>query len=65
MARSPEQRFETAEEMLLAIERGAARPLAALPPTPLVERDPVMLWRSVAIVSVLFNLLLLYLWIRH
>ena len=65
VARNPEQRFETAEEMLLAIERGAARPLAALPPTPLVERDPVMLWRGVAIVSVLFNLLLLYLWIRH
>ena len=57
VARNPEQRFETAEEMLLAIERGAARPLAALPPTPLVERDPAMLWRGVAIASILFNLL--------
>ncbi len=63
VARDPEHRFETADELLLAIERGAARPLAAPTPMPLGERDPVMLWRVVAAVSVVINILLLYLWV--
>jgi hypothetical protein len=33
-------RFETAEELLLALERGASRPLTAPPVTPLIQRDP-------------------------
>ncbi|MFD2270950.1 hypothetical protein ACFS07_06950 [Undibacterium arcticum] len=61
VARDPADRFETAEEFLLALERGASRPLAAPAPTPLVRRDPVSLWRTVAIVSLVLNLLLLYL----
>ena len=40
IAREPGQRFETAEELLLALERGASRPLSALPATPLLRRDP-------------------------
>ena len=40
VARDKRQRFETAEEMLLALERGASRPLTAPPATPLMQRDP-------------------------
>jgi serine/threonine protein kinase len=60
IAKDKKQRFETAEEMLLALERGASRPLSAIAATPLVGRDPVDLWRAAFAVSVLFNLLLIY-----
>ena len=53
-------RFETAEEMLLALERGASRPLTALQATPLMQRDPTALWKLALGISVLFNLLLVY-----
>jgi serine/threonine protein phosphatase PrpC len=61
VARSPSDRFETAEEFLLALERGAANPLPGLPATPLAKRDPLSLWRAVAVMSIVMNLLLLYL----
>jgi serine/threonine protein phosphatase PrpC len=61
VARHPLERFETAEEFLLALERGATRPLAARSPAPLMQRDPVTLWRAVAAVSIVLNLLLIYL----
>jgi serine/threonine protein kinase len=61
VARDPRNRFETAEELLLALERGAARPVSAPPPTPLASRDPLALWRLVAIASLVANLLLLWL----
>ena len=61
VARDPADRFETAEEFLLAIERGAARPLPAIAAAPLATRDPLGLWRGIAIISVVVNLLLLYL----
>ncbi len=51
-------RFETAEELMLALERGASRPLSALPATPLVARDPTALWKIALALSGLFNLLL-------
>ena len=60
VARSKRQRFETAEEMLLALERGASRPLTAPPVTPLIQRDPTALWKIMFGVSVLVNLLLVY-----
>lgn len=53
-------RFETTEEMLLALERGAARALPAPPATPLVARDPLMLWKLAFGVSALVNALLIY-----
>ncbi len=59
VALDAKQRFETAEELLLALQRGAARPLNATPATPLALRDPAMLWRVGFAVSVLFNLLLI------
>jgi serine/threonine protein phosphatase PrpC len=60
VARDKRQRFETAEEFALALERGASRPLTAPPVTPLIQRDPAALWRIALGVSVLFNLLLVY-----
>ena len=53
-------RFETAEELLLALERGASRPLSALLPTPLMQRDPTALFKLALGISVLVNLLLVY-----
>jgi len=60
VARDPRQRFETAEEMLLALERGAARPIGAPAATPLVRRDPAMLWKIGLAVSLLLNALLVF-----
>jgi serine/threonine protein kinase len=60
VARDERQRFETAEEFLLAIERGASRPLSAPLPTPLMQRDPSALWKIALCVSLLFNALLIF-----
>ncbi len=58
VARDAAQRFETAEELVLALERGASRPIAPPPPTPLARRDPLSLWRAGFLLSALFNLML-------
>ena len=60
VAHDPRVRFETAEEMLLALEAGERKPL--LPPrhTPLAGRDPLLLWQGVALFSLLANVILLY-----
>ena len=60
VARDPKLRFETAEEFLLALERGERQPLGLPARTPLLEREPALLWRSVALVLLIANLLLLY-----
>ena len=60
VARDKRQRFETAEELLLALERGASRPLTAPHATPLLQRDPTAVWKMVFAVSVLVNFLLIY-----
>ncbi|RZL57946.1 MAG: bifunctional protein-serine/threonine kinase/phosphatase [Variovorax sp.] len=60
VARDPRQRFETAEELLLALERGASRPIGAPSATPLVRRDRAALVRIGLVVSVLFNAVLLF-----
>ncbi|MBI3431112.1 MAG: bifunctional protein-serine/threonine kinase/phosphatase [Hydrogenophilales bacterium] len=60
VAREPTQRFETAEEMLLALERGEANPLLRRR-RPLVERSPAGAWPLLAFVSLSLNLLLLFL----
>jgi serine/threonine protein phosphatase PrpC len=54
------QRFETAEEFVLALERGASRPLTVPPASPLLQRDPAMLWKLLLLVSGLLNILLVY-----
>lgn len=61
VARDPADRFETAEEFLLALERGASNPAPARTHRPLAKRDPVALWRAVAAISIVINLLLFYL----
>ncbi len=58
VARDPALRFETAEELALALERGASRPLTTPPATPLAVRDPAALWKTGCAVSLLLNLLL-------
>lgn len=60
VSRDKRKRFETAEELLLALERGATRPLTAPMATPLIERDPQALLKLGLAVSILFNLLLVY-----
>ncbi|WP_157264506.1 bifunctional protein-serine/threonine kinase/phosphatase [Azohydromonas aeria] len=59
VARDARQRFETAEELLLALQRGASRGGVGAPlPTPLAKRDPLVLWKAALVVSLLFNALL-------
>jgi serine/threonine protein kinase len=58
VALEPRSRFETAEEFSLALERGASRLVDALPPTPLLRRDPAALLKAALAVSLLFNALL-------
>jgi serine/threonine protein phosphatase PrpC len=60
VARDKRRRFETAEEMLLALERGASRPLTAPQATPLMQRDPMAMWKIGLVVSLLLNLMLVY-----
>ena len=60
VARDAKQRFETAEELVLALERGALRPLAAPPATPMLARDPAALWKVAFAVALLFDLLLVF-----
>ncbi|WP_166366070.1 bifunctional protein-serine/threonine kinase/phosphatase [Pseudomonas akapageensis] len=54
----PEQRFETAEQWLLLLEQGERQTLS-LRPRPLLEREPLKVWRTLAVFSLLLNLLLL------
>ena len=60
VARDPKLRFETAEEFALALERGAARPVAAPGPTPYFTRDPAGVWKAALVASVALNALLLF-----
>ncbi|MBI5719923.1 MAG: bifunctional protein-serine/threonine kinase/phosphatase [Burkholderiales bacterium] len=62
LARDARHRFETAEELLLALERGASRPVSIAGPTPLIHRDPAALVKIALAVSLLFNALLV-LWL--
>ncbi len=61
IARNPEERFETAEELLLALERGEARSVSPPLPIPLWQRSASTRWQAVALISVIVNILLLYL----
>lgn len=63
VAANPDERFETAEEWLLALEQGERQTLS-LRPRPLLEREPLKVWRTVALVSLLLNLGLLVLLLK-
>lgn len=58
----PSRRFETAEESLLALEQGERQ--APSRPRPLLEREPLKVWRGVALASLAINLSLLF-WLLH
>jgi serine/threonine protein phosphatase PrpC len=62
VARDPARRFETSDELLAALERGASRPVPPPAPTPLLDRDPAMVWRAIALLSIVVNLVLIYLY---
>ncbi|MBA2351636.1 MAG: protein kinase domain-containing protein [Burkholderiales bacterium] len=61
VARDRRQRFETAEEFLLALENGER--VRVVPPlrTPLVTSNPEALWQGIAAAAIAINLLLVYL----
>ncbi|BBP69872.1 protein kinase [Pseudomonas sp. Seg1] len=60
VAADPQQRFETAEEWLLVLEQGERRSLSVRP-RPLLEREPMKVWRTMALLALLGNLVLLVL----
>lgn len=60
VAAQADQRYETAEQWLLVLEQADRRELS-LRPRPLLEREPLKVWQTLALVSLLINLLLLYL----
>lgn len=58
VAREPGERFETAEEFLLALELGAHRPLRAPRKRPLARRHPDLGLKLLAIASIVLNVFL-------
>jgi serine/threonine protein phosphatase PrpC len=63
VAKDPEHRFETAEEWLLLLEQGERHSLSVRP-RPLLEREPLKVWRTLALVSLAVNLAI-FLWMLH
>ena len=59
VAAQPTHRYETAEEWLLVLEQ-ADRQELSIRPMPLLEREPLKVWRTLGLVSMLINLILLY-----
>ncbi|NAN52658.1 bifunctional protein-serine/threonine kinase/phosphatase [Pseudomonas protegens] len=60
----PAQRYETAEEWLLALEQGERRSLSTRS-RPLLEREPLKVWRGIALLALLLNLILLLSLLHH
>ena len=58
VAVDPAQRFETAEQWLLLLEQGDRQALD-IRPRPLLEREPLKVWRTLALLSLVLNLILL------
>lgn len=63
VAVSPEARFETAEELLLALEQGPLAQAAPLKRRPLATRNLLRTWQVVALVSLAVNLVFLVAWL--
>ncbi|MFC5697537.1 protein kinase [Pseudomonas sp. GCM10022186] len=63
VAADPASRYETMEEWLLALEQGERRALT-VKPRPLLEREPLKVWRGMALFSLLCNLVLLALLLK-
>ena len=64
VSKEAKDRFETPDEFLLALERGAARPIAAPSRQPLAQRNPLKLWKIIAAGSLLINFVLLLILLR-
>jgi protein phosphatase len=60
VARDSDKRFETADEMLHALEYGELKPIA-LQRTPLIARARLLKWQWLAIFSLILNFLFIYL----
>lgn len=60
----PARRFETAEQWLLQLRQGELGAANARP-RPLLEREPMKVWRAIALMSLLLNLLLWIWLLRH
>ncbi|WP_122611240.1 bifunctional protein-serine/threonine kinase/phosphatase [Pseudomonas viridiflava] len=60
VAADPQQRFETAEEWLLVLEQGERQSLSVRP-RPLLEREPLKVWRTMALLALMGNVVLLVL----
>ena len=54
----PQQRYETAEEWLHNLEQGERQAISNRP-RPLLEREPLRVWRGLALFSLVLNLVLL------
>lgn len=61
IAHDAKNRFETAEEMLIALEHGELKPILAPARTPLIARARFVKWQWIAIFSMFVNILLLFL----
>jgi serine/threonine protein phosphatase PrpC len=61
IARDPKNRFETAEEMLIALEHGELKPILAPARTPLIARARFVKWQWIAIFSLIMNFFLIFL----
>jgi serine/threonine protein kinase len=60
----PSRRFETAEQWLLQLQHGELATLNTRT-KPLLEREPLKVWQTVALVSLVLNLLLWIALLRH
>lgn len=54
----PQQRYETAEDWLHNLEQGERQAISSRP-RPLLEREPLRVWRGLALFSLVLNLVLL------
>ncbi len=61
ITRDQNLRFETAEEMLHALEVGELKPILAPTRTPLIARARLVKWQWIALFSLAINFLLIYL----
>lgn len=61
VARNPLRRFETAEEWVISLGKAELATSAPYRKTPLSESNPVLLWQMGLVISLLLNLLLLFL----
>lgn len=61
VAREASERLETADELLLVLEKGELDPVRVRVRSPLVHRQTASFWAGLALLSLAFNLLLVYL----